>query len=280
MCPATHSPPDPRMDLAWTKVKELMSRVAGNVLSDDQRYLLETRLGPIARREGYGTVPDLVDLACSSPLTSKPARAVLDALTTHETYFFRDTGFWTSMNDEVLPMLFKHGPRPLKIWSAACSTGQEAYSLAILLEERYPEIAGACRIFGTDLSDRVLETARTAIYSTFEVNRGMNARRLLRFFKKAPGGYQVQDRLRQRVSWDTHNLLKVLPRAERFDLILCRNVLIYFDQLDRERAQRNLLGKLTPDGFLGLGCTEIANRVITHQPVAPGWYQAGARRAA
>ena len=244
-----------------------MKKTCGVVLSDEQSYLLDSRLGPVARERGFGSIGELVSSAVAAP-NGPHAMAVVDAMTTHETFFFRDVGFWKSFEDLVLPRLFAGtGPRPLNIWSAACSHGQEAYSLAMLMEEKYPLVAKATRILGTDISPGTVERAREGLYSNIEVNRGLNAARMVKYFEQGRGGLRVKQLLRERVQWQVHNLLQ-LPPGVRFDIVLCRNVLIYFNEADRKTVQVFLSGATAPGGLLGVGATEL----MPLQSLAPGWY--------
>lgn len=258
---------------AWKLAQDFMRTRAGVVLDDDQDYLLNARLQPVASELGFPDVPALVERACRGHASSPEAKAVLDALTTHETYFFREQAFWKAFKQEILPKLFAGGQRPLRIWSAACSTGQEAYSFAILLSELAPGVAKDCEIFATDISQPVIHKAREGRYSSFEVNRGVSGARLVRHFRQCTGGFRVRTQVRRRVRWDEHNLFERLPsNAGRFDLILCRNVLIYFSREDRQRVEDHLLAHLAPGGFVGLGCAErsAGSRLSS---VSPGWYR-------
>lgn len=258
---------------AWKVAQEFMRRQAGVVLDDDQDYLLQARLQPVASELGFPDVPALVARACQGSASSPEAKAVLDALTTHETYFFREQAFWKGFKQDILPALFKQGPRPLRIWSAACSTGQEAYSFAILLSEVAPTVVNECEIFATDISQPVIHKAREGRYSSFEVNRGVSGARLVRHFRACTGGFRVRTQVRRRVSWSEHNLFERLPsNAGSFDLILCRNVLIYFTREDRQRVEDHLVSHLAPGGFIGIGCAErSAGSKLTS--VCPGWYR-------
>jgi chemotaxis protein methyltransferase CheR len=248
-------------------VQAFMKKACGVVLSDEQSYLLDARLGPVARDRGFPTILEFVNAAVAVP-GGPNGLALVDAMTTHETFFFRDLGFWKAFEEIVLPKLFaSSGPRPLSVWSAACSFGQEAYSLAMLLEEKYPTIAAATRILGTDVSPASVERARDGTYSTIEVNRGLNAARMVRHFEQGRGGLRAKAHLRQRVQWHVHNLLQA-PPGSRFDVVLCRNVLIYFNDVDRKTVLAQLATATAPGGFIGVGSTEL----MPLQSVSPGWY--------
>jgi len=244
-----------------------MKKTSGVVLSDEQSYLLDSRLGPVARERGFGSIGEFVNAAVAVP-TGPNALALVDAMTTHETFFFRDVGFWKSLEELVLPRLFAvAGPRPLNVWSAACSHGQEAYSLAMLLEEKFPAVARGTRILGTDISPATVERAREGLYSNIEVNRGLSAARMVKYFEQGRGGLRVKPLLRERVQWQVHNLLQ-LPPGVRFDIVMCRNVLIYFNEADRKTVLQFLTGATAPGGFIGVGATEM----MSLPSLAPGWY--------
>lgn len=252
---------------AWADARELMQAACGVVLAEDQRYLLEARLVPVARAHGLESAEACVAGARSS---TRLAEAVVDALTTHETSFFRDASFWKVFETAVVPRLLEsRRDRPLRVWSAACSTGQEAWTLAMLLEERWPELAARTEVVGTDVSHGSLERARAGLFTSLEVNRGIGAARLLRFFEQAPGGFRVKPRLRERVRWEHGNLL-TSPAPVGCQLVLCRNVLIYFSPSDRQRVCRRLREAVDPDGFVGVGASEL----LDAPALGPGWYEA------
>jgi chemotaxis protein methyltransferase CheR len=256
--------------VAWPLVVDFMRKRCGLVLRDDQQYLLSSRIGPVADRLGFPSVLAFVRDAVRSDAPARSVDLLVDAMTTHETSFFRDPGFWTYMSQTVLPRLRKAVEQrgSAVVWSAACSTGQEAYSLAMLLDEEAPGIAPACKIVGTDVSVPAVDQARSGMFGPLEVSRGLQARRLTRHFEDANGAFTVKAHLRQRVSWDVHNLLGARSGPTGCDLVLCRNVLIYFDKTDRELVVKRLFSSLRPDGLLGVGTTEIVSGTM----VAPGWY--------
>ena len=255
----------------WELVQRFMERNCGVVVRDDQIYLLASRLAPVVRRLNYHTIADLVVAACASPSGSAAALAVIDAMTTHETYFFRDPPFWKYVEETVLPRLVSRltGGRALRIWSAACSTGQEPYSLAMLIDERFPEFTPRLEIVATDVSDLTLKRARERIFSPLEVNRGLGAARLVKHFSQVPGGFRISDRLRTRITWRSHNLLAPNPDPMERDLVLCRNVLIYFGDTDRAAVVRRLIRSVAPAGYLGVGTSEA----LRGRAVAPGLYE-------
>ncbi len=248
----------PQVDACWSAVQRFMLRTCGVVLGDDQVYLADSRLTPVAKLHGFVRVADFVTAACAALVTSPLATALIDAMTTHETLFFRDPPFWKCMEDVVLPKLVARvrAGATAKIWSAACSTGQEPYSIAILVAERFPELAPKLEIVATDVSEIAVTRAREGVYLALEVNRGLSAPRLIKHFEQGPGGFRVRDALRGRITWSVHNLLGSKPDPAGCDLVLCRNVLIYFGETDRTAVTRRLLQAATPGGLVGVGSTE------------------------
>jgi len=249
-----------------------MRRSCGVALTDDQAYLLEGRLGGLVSEHGFSSIAELVDASCRLGSEASLSMSVIDALTTHETFFFRDQPFWRALEDVVVPALLRAGRRHLRFWSMACAHGQEPYSLAMLLEERWPAIAASATILATDVSALAIDRAREGRYSVLEVNRGLGAARLLRHFERASrGGFAVRPMIRARVSWDTGNLLDLQAPEALFDVILCRNVLIYFDDVDRAAVLKRITSLTRRDGFVGLGVSETGPGA----PLAPGWFRSG-----
>lgn len=259
----------PSLDQSWSQVRGFMRERCGVVIAADQIYLLEARLTPVAKRHAFPSIADYVRAACAPGAPRVLSLALIDAMTTHETLFFRDAGFYETLDTQVLPEIAKNlSGRRLRIWCAACSTGQEPYSIAMLLAERHPSLFERTDIIATDVAEPTLEQGRAGIYSTLEVNRGLHASRLLRFFEQVPGGFRVVERLRNRVQWTVCNLLDPWCHEDAYDIVLCRNVLIYFSPEDRERIVKRLYTVVRPKGYLGVGSTEsiVGNRL------SAGWY--------
>ena len=267
-------PPGGAEARTWDAVRRYMLRHCGVVLSDEQRYLLDPRLSPVAKQHKFSTVAELVNAASNAAPTAPLGMALIEAMTTHETMFFRDPPFWKTLEKTVLPQLLADNRGGLKIWSAACSTGQEVYSLAMLLEESFPQHFANATIYADDVSALTVEKARAGIYSTLEVNRGLGAMRLQRHFEQAQGGFQIKSKLRSRITWSTHNLLGGASSCFGCDLVLCRNVLIYFSDLDRAAVINRLFQVARPGGIVGVGSTESIRDM---QPLAPGLYLRAAR---
>ncbi len=266
--------------------REVKAR-SGLVLTPDKAYLLDTRLSPIARKEGFLSVQELVTTA-RARRDERLLSAVTDALTTNETFFFRDKTPFDLFKDVMAPELARKraAPARLRIWCAACSTGQEPYSLAILLEELRAEGRGLdCEIVATDISERVLEKARAGLYSQFEVQRGLPIQMLMRYFEKTGDMWRASDRLRALVRFQKFNLLEEPRALGRFDIVFCRNVLIYFDAESKRAALERIASVLAEDGYLVLGGAETVMGVTDTFAAAPdkrGLYMRNAksRRAA
>lgn len=229
---------------------------AGIVVEAGKEYLFETRLLPLLRREKIASIESL---CAKLALRSSPGlvQQVVEAMTTHETFFFRDAGFFDALRDYVLPAIMRRpgGSRPWRIWSAAASTGQEAYSLAMMLLEMKVAVTQV-EIVGTDISEKVLERAREGRYVQFEMSRGLPSQYLLRYFVRSGLDWRVRDELRAMVKFKTFDLRKDFGGMGRFDLVLCRNVLIYFDLETRRKLLASMRGILQPGGMVALGSAE------------------------
>ena len=253
----------------WRLVQRFMLQACGVVMSDEQRYLLDARLSPVAKRHAFESVHAFVKAACAERPAQALARSLIDAMTTHETLFFRDPQFWKAFEEVVLPKVLAHGRgRPARVWSAACATGQEAYSVAMTVAETAPSWLDRLNITGCDVSEPCVERAREGSYSGLEVGRGLGAERLARHFDSDTGAYRIKNRLRATVTWEVQNLLSASPYPARQDVVLCRNVLIYFGERDRTEVIRRLFEAAAPGAYVGVGTTEL----IKGRQVAPGWY--------
>ncbi len=231
----------------------------GIVLENDKHYLFESRLAPIVRQHGLGSINDLCALLQATSPTSDLSRLVSEAMTTNETYFFRDPAQYDAIRKVLLPRLkVEHADtRKLRFWSAAASTGQEAYSLAMaLMEDGY---AGwNVQILGTDYSSQVLERARSGQYQQLEINRGLPASLLVKHFHRNGHTWQVNDPLRKIVTFERLDLRKSLRAFGPFDLVFCRNIMIYFDAATKRKIIQEIHGTLFRGGWLLLGGSETA----------------------
>ena len=231
---------------------------SGLVLSDDKQYLVESRLLPVARKFGLGGLDELV-AALRAAAAEALRTAVVEAMMTNETFFFRDKMPFEHFRATIMPALLaaRRGSRTIRIWCAAASTGQEPYSLAMCLKEMAHEIAGwHIEIFATDLSNEVLEKARHGIYSQFEVQRGLPIQLLIKYFAKVGDMWQIGPDIRAMVKFRQLNLLTPFSYLGSFDLIFCRNVLIYFDQDTKVALLERLSRAIAADGYLVLGAAE------------------------
>ncbi len=240
---------------------ELLSKIlkerSGLVLSEDKVYLLESRLTPIARKKGMETLDDLIN---EIRLRRKEdlLREVTDAMTTNESFFFRDNTPFDLFKEDVLPALMKNrANKRLRIWCAAASTGQEPYSLGIILKEMEAQLSGwNIEIIGTDLSQDVLNKAKAGIYSQFEVQRGLPIKLLMKYFTQAGEMWQISENIRNMVTYKPYNLLDSFGALGKFDVIFCRNVLIYFHQETKADVLNRLRAQMPEDGTLFLGAAE------------------------
>lgn len=247
-------------EFGW--VSELVRREAAIVLEPGKEYLVESRLLPLARAAGLADVGQFVRQA-QQPANQTQRWAIVEALTTNETSWFRDAAVFESFRRELLPQLTAKLPgyQPLRIWSAAASTGQEAYSLAMILSEEL-EPQRRFEIVGTDISRNVLDQARAGRYTQMEVNRGLPARHLVRFFQRAGTGWQVSPELQRHVRFRELNLAAAFPPGlPRFDVVFLRNVLIYFDASTKQAILHRVRRTMSPDGWLILGTAETTRGI-------------------
>ena len=231
---------------------------AGIVLEEDKHYLFESRLTPIVRQLGLGSINDLCALI-QATRESEVGRRVVEAMTTNETYFFRDPAHYEAIRTVLLPRLKedRRDTRKLRFWSAAASTGQEAYSLAMLLLDDVLSDWNI-QILGTDFSSQVLERARSGKYQQIEVNRGLPASLLVKYFRRSGVDWQLSEQVRRMARFETIDLRKSMRALGPFDLVFCRNVLIYFDAGTRKEILKELHGTLFRGGWLLLGGAETA----------------------
>ena len=242
-------------DLAIGIIAGLLEARTGQRLTDDRRWRIAPALSGLFRERGITSNQDLVVLL-TQPDESSLAQEVVEALLNNETYFFRDRQVFDHIADTLLPQLAKRkgGEKKLAIWSVGCSTGQETLSLAMTFLEQQSRWDGwDIEILGTDVSASIVDFARAATYSNFQIQRGLGVAQMLAHFRETPKGWQALDPLRKIVRYEVHNLLHPAPYPGRFDLILCRNVLLYFDQPVRERAFARLSEALAEGGRLVLG---------------------------
>jgi len=231
---------------------------AGIVLEEDKHYLFESRLTPLVRQLGLGSINDLCALM-QATCETEVGRQVVEAMTTNETYFFRDPAQYEAIRTVLLPRLNegRRDMKKLRFWSAAASTGQEALSLAmLLLQEGF--IDWNIEILGTDFSSQVLERARSGKYQQIEVNRGLPAALLVKHFRRSGVEWQLSEQVRRMARFETIDLRKSMRALGPFDLVFCRNVMIYFDTETKMNVLKELHGTLFRGGWLLLGGAETA----------------------
>ena len=239
-------------------IRKLLKQRSGLMLSAEKQYLVESRLMPVARRNG---IADLFELARRLRLGNNETliAEVVEAMTTNETFFFRDRIPFDHFRTFILPALMRSRERykRIRIWCAAASTGQEPYSLAIAIKEMGAALGGfKIEILATDLSNEVLEKAKTGIYSQFEVQRGLPIQLLVKYFTQSGETWQIGADIRAMVQFRAFNLLADFSRLGTFDLVVCRNVLIYLDQPAKSDVLDRLARVVASDGFLILGAAE------------------------
>jgi chemotaxis protein methyltransferase CheR len=263
--------------LDYEYLRKFLKERSGLDLSADKQYLVESRLLPLARKASLGDIPSLVQKIKNGD--GRLATDVVEAMTTNETFFFRDKVPFDHLRDTILPALIQSraARKSLRIWSAASSTGQEPYSIAMCLKEKGAALAGwRIEILATDLSQEVLEKSQAGIYSQFEVQRGLPIQFLVKYFTQVGDIWQLNADVRSMVQFRQLNLLQDFSRLGTFDVIFCRNVLIYFDQDTKATIFERLARGLEPDGTLLLGAAEsVVGVTDTLRPVADrrGLYQ-------
>ena len=265
-------------------LRKFLKDNSGLDLSADKQYLIESRLLPLARKAGLSGIAELVQKlqAGSRALITD----VVEAMTTNETFFFRDKVPFDHFRDHIMPEIIKAraGKRSVRIWCAAGSTGQEPYSLAMCLKEMSAALTGwRVEIIATDLSQEVLEKAKAGVYSQFEVQRGLPIQMLVKHFKQIGETWQINPELRAMVQHRQLNLLHDFAQLGTFDVIFCRNVLIYFDQGTKINIFNRLARQIEADGFLVLGAAEtVVGLTDTFRPIVErrGLYRPNDPRAA
>jgi chemotaxis protein methyltransferase CheR len=241
---------------------------SGMAVDPEKTYLIESRLAPLARREGFGGLPDML-AALRDKREEKLAWAIVEGMTSNETDFYRDREVFTVLGEAIgrMAQARASGGR-LRIWSAGCATGQELYSLAIQIDRARSALGGVqVELYGSDLSERCLEKAQSGLYTQFEVQRGLPIRQLVDYFEKQDEMWLLSPRIRQMARWRRVNLLSDMAALGRFDIILCRNVLSHMGDQARARVIEGLAPCLAPEGMLVLGAGETA--LTPAQPFVP-----------
>ena len=256
--------------LDYDFLRKLLKERSGLDLSAEKQYLVESRLIPVARKVG---VPGICELVAKVKAGSEEITTlVVEAMTTNETFFFRDKIPFDHLRETIVPTLLqtRANRRTLRIWSAACSTGQEPYSIAMCLKEFSAALSGwRVEIVATDLSQGVLEKSKAGIFSQFEVQRGLPIQMLVKYFRQIGDMWQINADVRAMVQYKQLNLLQDISHLGVFDVIFCRNVLIYFDQETKVSIFKRLVKVMPNDGFLALGAAEtVVGLTNVFRPIA------------
>lgn len=252
-------------------VAKMLKDRSGLIITRDKAYLLESRLTPVARKRGMKGLEDLVSGLRTAG--EDLLREVTEAMTTNESFFFRDIKPFEQFRQVVLPHLIqgRAARRQIRIWSAACSTGQEPYTLGMILKEEAAKIAGwKLDIVATDISKDALDRAKAGCYTQFEAQRGLPIQMLVKYFKQEGDKWQIVPELRAMVQFREFNLLTDPSALGQFDVVFCRNVLIYFDQATKGAVLARIARMLAPDGMLYLGGAETVLGVSEKFVPLPG----------
>jgi len=243
--------------------------ISGIALGAGKEYLLETRLTPLINRFGFTSYSQLMQKS-KTDFKKELENEIIDAISTNETYFFRDKSPFDLLQHKILPDLIdkrtKNRPaiKPtIRLWSAANSTGQEIYSIAmVMIEMGITPNNYNIKLFGTDISDAAIAQASYGLYNKFEVTRGLDPKRLVKYFEQKDDRYKIKDNVRAMAQFRKMNLMKPFIGLGKYDIVLCRNVMIYFTSEDRKRIYNNISKVLEPDGYLIIGSTEsLANDI-------------------
>jgi len=265
-------------------IAKYIYEISGIYLDESKKYLLETRLNTIAEEQGCSSYQDFVRKA-KADVTKVIERKIIDAISTNETLFFRDTGPFQLLQHKILPELIDARTTKtaglktsLKIWSAASSTGQELYSVAIVLQELLGDLSKyAVKLLGTDISDAAVAQASSGKYNKFEIERGLARDKLTKYFTMAGQTWKVNDHIRAMANFRKLNLMLPFIGLGKFDIVLCRNVAIYFTLEDRKKLFNKIADILEPDGYLIIGSTEsltgICPRFIPKRHLRSIFYQ-------
>ncbi|MBT6433360.1 MAG: protein-glutamate O-methyltransferase CheR [Deltaproteobacteria bacterium] len=241
-------------------VQKLIQQKAAIVLDNGKQYFVESRLTPLAQNTGHDSIEKLILALRQNPHNSRMIEQVVEAITIHETSFFRDIHPFKCMKEVVMPSLLEKraSQHTLNLWCAACSSGQEPYTVTMLLRENFPQLQSwNVRFIATDISNQILGRAREGKFSQLEVNRGLPAPMLLKHFEKQGLVWQIKPLLRSSIEFRKLNLIDNWPPMPKMDVVFLRNVLIYFDVETKRKILGEVRKLLNPDGFLFLGAAEM-----------------------
>lgn len=255
------------IDITTDDIKEISKyilNISGIHLNESKAYLIKTRLGDLIKEYDCTSYTALCNKA-KTDYSKILENRIIDAISTNETLFFRDTGPFEVLQHKILPDLIDRRtekstgtfPIPIRIWSAACSTGQEVYSIGIVLKELLQDLRKYdVKLLGTDISDSAIGQASFGSYNKFEIERGLSKEKLQKYFVPNGGNWKINDEIRSMASFAKRNILKPLMGLGKLDIIFCRNVAIYFTLEDRKKLFENIASVLAPDGYLIIGSTE------------------------
>lgn len=253
--------------------KDLLKEKSGLIITPDKSYLLESRLNPVAKKWGYPSLEAMTVVLQGVP-DKDLVIDIVEAMTTNETSFFRDGHPYETLKNTVMPLLKENRQvkNTCRIWCAASSSGQEPYSIALLLKENIlPQYSSwTFNIHATDISHDILDQAREGVFSQFEVQRGLPIQLLMKYFTQTAEKWQLKPDIRKMVTFDYFNLLDDMSRLGTFDVIFCRNVLIYFDEETKRKVMEGLCNRLVDDGFLFLGGAETVLGISDKFKPLPG----------
>lgn len=239
-------------------ITKIVLEMSAIVLEAGKEYLVESRIQPLALKEGFSSIEELVKKMRQNPNNGFSSK-VVEAMTTNETSFFRDIHPFETLKGAVFPALIekRKATKELNIWCAASSSGQEPYTLAMLMRENFPELLSwKINFIASDISEEMLERCRKGIYNQLEINRGLPATMMVKYFERHGTEWQIKEEMRKLIDFRLINLSENLPFMPKIDLIMMRNVLIYFDVDMKKKILGNIRGLLKPDGYLFLGAAE------------------------
>lgn len=236
-------------------IADFLRNRSGLALTQDKMYLIETRLQPVVRSHNLKDIPELIAKVKAGTASTGLTDEITEAMTTNESMFFRDAKPFEYLTKVMVPALKAQGRNHIRIWSAACSTGQEPYSMTMALLEQCPGMQ--FEIMATDINERVLDRARSGMFTQFEIQRGLPITLLMKYFQQRSGNmWEISDQLKSAIRFQKVNLLDSYAALGKFDIIFCRNVLIYFDDAGKSQVLDKLSGILNDQGFLMLGAAE------------------------
>ena len=239
-------------------ISKMVQDLSAIVLETGKEYLVESRILPLAKKEGYESIEELVKNLRNGPKNGLSTK-VVDAMTTNETSFFRDIHPFETLKKHIIPDLIKKrgAAKQLNIWSGASSSGQEPYTFAMILRENFPELrTWKVNYMSSDISNEMLDRCRKGVYSQLEINRGLPATLMVKYFERHGTEWQAKEELRNMIDFRYLNLCEKWPLLPKMDLVLLRNVLIYFDVDMKKKILKQIQDLLQPDGYLFLGAAE------------------------